>query len=66
MALHAGACFGSIARVRLQALPVSWQARLAQPTARDVYSDVLPGVLQRYDVPDLARALGRRLVVEAK
>ena len=26
----------------------------------------LPGVLQRYDVPDLARALGRRLVVEAK
>lgn len=26
----------------------------------------LPDVLQRYDVPDLARALGRRLVVEAK
>ncbi len=66
VALHAGAYFGAIARIRLRALPLSWQARLAQPTARDAYSDVLPGVLLRYDVPDLARALGRRLVVEAR
>ena len=47
----------------LSALPPSWQETLARPTTRDVYSDVLLGVLQRYDVPDLVRALGRRLVV---
>ncbi|MDQ2771367.1 MAG: acetylxylan esterase [Bacteroidota bacterium] len=66
VALHAGTCSGLVSRVRLRALPASWQERLAQPTAHDAYSDVVPGVLQRYDVPDLARALGRRLVVEAR
>ena len=66
VALHVAGCGGAVGKVPLPTLPVSWQARLAQPTARDVYSDVLPGVLQRYDVPDLARALGRRLVVAGR
>ena len=63
--LHVAACSGIVARVRLRALPLSWQAQLARPIARDVYSDVLPGALQHYDVPDLVRALGRQLEVEA-
>ena len=66
VALHVAACSGSVGLVRLRALPASWQERLAQPTAHDVYSDVLPGVLLRYDVPDLVRAQGRRLVVEGR
>ena len=40
----------------------SFQYYLENPAAKDVYSDVLPGVLRAYDVPDLRRALGARLV----
>ena len=65
VALHAAGCTGPLVRqVRLRTMPISWQESLARPIAHDVYSDVLPGVLQRYDVPDLVRALGQRLVME--
>ena len=64
VALHVAVCSRLIGQVRLRALPLSWLERLAQPTAPDLYSDVLPGALQCYDVPDLIRVLGRRLVVE--
>lgn len=40
----------------------SFQYYLENPTAKDAYSDVLPGVLRAYDVPDLRRALGSRLL----
>jgi hypothetical protein len=53
----------AVGKVRLRALPPSWQERLAQPNARHVYSDVRPVVLLRYDVPDLVRALGSRLII---
>ncbi|WP_158011059.1 hypothetical protein [Hymenobacter lapidarius] len=36
---------------------------LAQPTAKDAYSNVLPGVLRRYNLPDLQRALGEKMVL---
>ncbi|MDO7848294.1 acetylxylan esterase [Hymenobacter sp. M29] len=52
-----------IQQVKLRALPASYQSQLATPTARDTYSDALPGVLRYYDVPDLVRALGQRLVL---
>ena len=63
VALHVAVGRQQIIRVRLRALPASYQSQLAQPTARDGYSDVLPGVLRHYDVPDLVRALGKRLVM---
>jgi dienelactone hydrolase len=62
-ALHAAVLTSRIGEVRLRALPASYQSQLATPTAKDVYSDLLPGVLRRYDVADLQRALGRRLVL---
>lgn len=62
-ALHAAVLTPRIGQVRLRALPASYQSQLATPTARDVYSDLLPGVLRRYDVADLQRVLGRRLVL---
>ena len=63
VALHVASCGGSVGLVRLQALPASWQERLARPTVHDAYSDVVPGVLLHYDVPDLVRALGKRIKI---
>lgn len=62
-ALHASVLSSSLLRLTAEQLPPSYQQLLAQPTAKDVYSDLLPGVLQHYDLPDLQRALGSRLVV---
>ncbi|ALW83959.1 hypothetical protein AUC43_01890 [Hymenobacter sedentarius] len=62
-ALHAAFIWPTFARVVVEQPPRSYQQLLAQPTAKDVYSEVLPGVLQRYDLPDLQRALGSRLVL---
>jgi hypothetical protein len=42
--------------------PPSFLQMLERPTTKDAYSNVLPGVLQHYDLPDLERALGKRLV----
>ena len=64
VALHAAGSSGPYVRqVRLPGLPASWQEMLARPTAKDQYSDVLPGGLLQYDVPDLVRALGVRLKI---
>jgi dienelactone hydrolase len=49
-------------QVQVSGGPPSFQYFLENPTAKDAYSDVLPGVLRYYDVPDLRRALGSRLV----
>ena len=65
VALYAATLTPGIKQLRLTALPTSYQGLLAQPTTKDTYSDMLPGVLQHYDIPDLVRALGTRLVVGA-
>ncbi|WP_092672717.1 alpha/beta hydrolase family protein [Hymenobacter arizonensis] len=62
-ALHAAVLAPAITRVAMEQQPRSYQEQLAQPTAKDAYSEVLPGVLQRYDLPDLQQALGSRLVL---
>ena len=62
-ALHAAVLSRAITRLVLEQVPRSYEQQLAQPTAKDAYSDVLPGVLQRYDLPDLQRALGSRLAL---
>lgn len=49
-------------QVQVSGGPASWQHYLDNPAAKDAYSDVVPGVLRAYDVPDLRRALGARLL----
>jgi dienelactone hydrolase len=51
-----------IAQVQVSGGPPSFQYYLDNPAAKDAYSDVVPGVLRAYDVPDLRRALGSRLL----
>ena len=63
VALHVAGFSSLVRQVQVPNLPAAWQARLAQPTARDAYSDTVPGVLQHYDVPDLVRALGKRIKI---
>jgi hypothetical protein len=63
-ALHAAVLEPGITRLVLHGALPSYQQQLARPTGKDTYSDVLPGVLRHYDVPDLQRALGSRLVLE--
>ena len=63
VALHVAGFSSLVRQVRVPNLPAAWQARLAQPTARNAYSDTVPGVLQHYDVPDLVRALGKRIKI---
>jgi len=36
---------------------------LENPAAKEAYSEILPGVLRAYDIPDLRRALGERLLL---
>ncbi|GAB2855948.1 alpha/beta hydrolase family protein [Hymenobacter ruber] len=62
-ALHAAVLSPAITRLTLDKMPPSYQELLMQPASKNVYSEVLPGVLQYYDLPDLQRALGERLVV---
>ena len=62
-ALHAAVLAPAISRLTVEALPLSFEQLLAQPAAKETYSQVLPGVLRYYDLPDLQRALGSRLVV---
>ena len=64
VALHAAMLTPRIGQVRLRTLPAAWAEIVVRPTAKNGYSDVLPGVLRRYDVPDLVRTLGRRVAVE--
>jgi cephalosporin-C deacetylase-like acetyl esterase len=58
VALHAAVLTPAISRVWVGAALTSFQQILEQPTGKDWYSWVLPGVLQYYDLPDLAAALG--------
>jgi dienelactone hydrolase len=53
----------AISRLTVEQLPLSFRQLLEQPGTKDTYSQVLPGVLRSWDVPDLQRALGARLLV---
>jgi dienelactone hydrolase len=52
-----------IEQVQVSGGPPSFLYFLENPAVKDAYSSVLPGVLRYYDVPDLRRALGARLVL---
>ncbi len=62
VALHAAVVLPGIAQVQVSGGPPSFTYFLDNPAAKDAYSAVLPGVLRYYDVPDLRRFLGSRLV----
>lgn len=51
-----------VEQVQVSGGPPSFRYYLDHPAAKEAYSEVLPGVLRAYDVPDLRRALGNRLV----
>ncbi|UOQ54921.1 alpha/beta hydrolase family protein [Hymenobacter cellulosivorans] len=60
VALHAAVLTPKIAKVWAGATITSFQQVLAQPTGKDWYSLVLPGVLRRYDLPDLTAVLSQQ------
>jgi dienelactone hydrolase len=51
-----------IEQVQVSGASPSFAYFLENPATRDAYSQVLPDVLRAYDVPDLRRALGTRLL----
>jgi len=57
-----GTYLPQLEQVQVSGGPASFQHFIENPTAKDAYSEVLPGVLHYYDAPDLRRALGSRLV----
>ncbi|TGE23433.1 alpha/beta hydrolase family protein [Hymenobacter metallicola] len=58
VALHAAVLAPAIAKVWVSSPVTSFHQILEQPTGKDWYSVVVPGVLAHYDLPDLAAALG--------
>lgn len=63
VALHAAVLLPRITRLVLYQMPLTYRQQLEQPTTHDTYSLLLPGVLRRYDLPDLQQALGPRLMM---
>ena len=61
-ALAAAVLLPRVAKVQVSGGPPSFHYFLENPAAKDAYSEVLPGVLSSFDVPDLRRALGSRLL----
>jgi dienelactone hydrolase len=60
--LHAAVLDPSLVRVRLNHPAVaSWSEVVRQPLAENQLTNVVPGALEVYDLPDLVRLLGPRL-----
>lgn len=63
VALHAAALDPRIHRVAIDRSILSYRDLVERPISRDMAEVNPPGVLQHYDLPDLARSLGDRLSV---
>lgn len=61
VALHAAVIDQRIARLQIDEYLDSFITIIHRITAKDQYSNVIPGVLQYYDVPDLVRRMNKRL-----
>jgi hypothetical protein len=60
--LHAAAFDPSLTRIRINHPTVaSWSEVVRQPLAENQLTNVVPGALEVYDLPDLVRLLGSRL-----
>jgi hypothetical protein len=63
VALHAAVLDERISRVEVDNSLTSYRSIVDVPLHRNVSEVVIPGVLRKYDVPDLVRALAPRPVV---
>jgi cephalosporin-C deacetylase-like acetyl esterase len=61
VALHAAVLDSRIKHVTVDHVLESYRSLLAAPMPLDAPQDILPGVLEKYDVPDLVRVLGDRV-----
>jgi cephalosporin-C deacetylase-like acetyl esterase len=61
VALHAAVLDKRIKHVTVDHVLESYASLLRAPMPLDAPQDILPGVLLRYDIPDLVRVLGPRL-----
>lgn len=64
-ALHAAVIDERMSSLNLYDCIPSFEDVLKRPEAKDWYSYVIPDVLRYYDIPDLKKALGKRLVSES-
>jgi len=62
VALHAAALDQRIAGVVIDEAIASWMDVVATPLCKAQLQQVVPGALERYDLPDLVRAIGPRPV----
>lgn len=58
--LHAAALDPRLSAVVLQGMPLSYHAVAASPVSRHVLTAVIPGILGRYDLPDLGACVAPR------
>lgn len=58
--LHAAAIDPRLRKVTLERVLVSYQSIIDNKIHRNVFEDVIPGVLKTYDLPDLARIMAPR------
>lgn len=61
VALHAAVIDQRISRLQIDQYPDSFVTMIRQIMVKDQYSNVIPGALQYYDVPDLVRMVDQRL-----
>jgi dienelactone hydrolase len=61
VALHAAVLDSRIKHVTVDHVLKSYRSLLEAPMPVDAPQDILPGVLKKYDVPDLVRVLGDRV-----
>lgn len=64
VAAHAAVLDARIGRVTLSRSLRSWRSYLENPMQYDMLSNVVPGVLRCYDLPDLVRLSGGRIVYD--
>src|SRR5205823_232277 len=60
IALHAAALDDRVKAVEIEGAVISWSAVARGTIARDQLSSVVPGVLEAYDLPDLAASIAPR------
>jgi hypothetical protein len=61
--MHAAVLDPRLTHIEVDHVLVSYRSLLDAPLTIGAPEDVIPGVLLRYDIPDLAKALGPRLRV---
>ena len=62
VALHAAALDGRFAGVAVEEAIDSWMDVVATPMCKEQLQQIVPGALERYDLPDLVRAIAPRPV----